>query len=371
MVNLLSDRTVIELRNKLRSEGHLDARHYAKMYGVNKEQVNKAINGRTYKHLDEISPPTKQTTKKADAEKEANRLYLEGKSYNEISKLLGVSKSTLSRWLAAIVRPRPPKKEKVKAPPKVKEPKVIVPSVPKVRKKRATKAREMVTCFEVTCGKLFVPPKKSSKYCSVTCRCTCMGRSANERKSAKKALRPAKPPRPSSRMALPPFQDYRISIEFAKGGNRPRAILSNPTTGERKYIMYSRYLMSTHLGRLLQENEIVRYKDGTYDAIENLELVTREQIEEEHASKRKKCLNCDNLFYPQSRDQKYCSQSCNIEHKKKEARKKLKIFMCVCEICEEEFESKLPDRDLCSKTECREIVAKADRHERRVVRVKS
>ena len=81
-------------------------------------------------------------------------------------------------------------------------------------------------------------------------------------------------------MAAPPFSNYRLyGPTFHKEENRRYVFLVEPVTQKRTTLSYARYLMSVHLGRLLDEDEHVDHVDNDRlnDVIENLQVLTPEE----------------------------------------------------------------------------------------------
>jgi hypothetical protein len=85
------------------------------------------------------------------------------------------------------------------------------------------------------------------------------------------------------------FSDYKGKTSYQwKGGIRkrddgyilkwiPTNSLYAPMKADKKYILQHRYVMAKHLGRLLDDNEIVHHIDGNKknNKIQNLKLMTR------------------------------------------------------------------------------------------------
>jgi len=74
--------------------------------------------------------------------------------------------------------------------------------------------------------------------------------------------------------ALPPFSEYRLYKVFHKKENRWQAVLVGKN--DRTTLSYARYLMSVHLGRILDKSEHVDHINGdkTDDRIENFQILT-------------------------------------------------------------------------------------------------
>lgn len=74
-----------------------------------------------------------------------------------------------------------------------------------------------------------------------------------------------------------PYNEYRLYVVSSKKGDpRRMANLVMPGNIERHTISYARYLMSVHLGRILESNEHVDHINGNKldDRIENLQIVS-------------------------------------------------------------------------------------------------
>ena len=85
---------------------------------------------------------------------------------------------------------------------------------------------------------------------------------------------------------------------------RWQVAMRHKTTGARRTILYSKFLMSVHCGRLLGRDEEVDHLDGNRlnDTIENLEVVTRRENLARQAANRTRsmvvltCPRCQKEF---------------------------------------------------------------------------
>lgn len=413
----LTDQNVIDLRNKLREEGKLDARYWANYYGVEKGYVNRAIRGRTFKHLDTICPPIIQDVSRPEAREEARRLYLEGKTYNQIVEILGVAKSSLSVWCRDIVRPRPTaivmnkphrvrvfNTERAEFPydgfsigihhrksgqshvqlynPETKE--RFYTSYPRylmcVKEKRILDDNEIVVYVEgdrqsvdsyvikdknviteerikrftkicVTCGNEFVGGSRAAKACSLSCAAK-IPRSRHKAPEERKPRSNLSKPKDSTKRADAPYLGYCYGLYRKKDGTTCIR-LWNPETGDSHNTTFVRYLMATHIGRPLTKDEVVVYKEGRFEALDNLILKTKDEIREEKAKEAA-------LKKPTPR-----LKTIKPSKPKKPVVTK---YTCECVICEEKFESINPDKEVCFSSKCRSIIKQAERYEDEVAR---
>lgn len=116
--------------------------------------------------------------------------------------------------------------------------------------------------------------------------------------------------------------------------NRWQVCLVNNKTKQRKTILYSKFLMSIKLGRILSSEEEVDHidNDKTNDSIENLQILSKSENRKKLSfiSKRNKieltCPNCKNIFIREKRQTHLikggthtcCSRKCSgqYQHKK-------------------------------------------------------
>jgi len=87
-------------------------------------------------------------------------------------------------------------------------------------------------------------------------------------------------------MAEYPYNDYRLYIVLHKKENRRMANLVNPITKRRTTLSYSRYLMSVHLGRVLEPQEHVDHinNDKLDDRVENFQILSQLENSRKFAS---------------------------------------------------------------------------------------
>lgn len=76
-----------------------------------------------------------------------------------------------------------------------------------------------------------------------------------------------------------PFEDFDCYKIFHNKMGRNQICLKHKVTGKRKTILYSKFLMSIKVGRILSSDEEVDHIDGNKlnDDISNLEIVTRSE----------------------------------------------------------------------------------------------
>lgn len=104
---------------------------------------------------------------------------------------------------------------------------------------------------------------------------------------------------------LPPYSfDWKYGyLIHHKKENRKYVVLYNSHTS-RSTTQYSRYLLSTNIGRYLKETEFVDHidSDKTNDTIENLQILSMTENNQKDANKRGryvvdiKCPNCGVIF---------------------------------------------------------------------------
>lgn len=122
----------------------------------------------------------------------------------------------------------------------------------------------------------------------------------------------------------PPFEEYSAYLNFhSKMGRWQVCLVSSKS---RRTILYSKYIMSVHLGRMLLPHEEVDHIDGdkTNDSLSNLEIVSRSENIRRNAARRTKslvtliCPVCLTSFTREKRKTHlskggkttYCSRSC-------------------------------------------------------------
>ncbi len=122
-----------------------------------------------------------------------------------------------------------------------------------------------------------------------------------------------------------PFSGYKVyGPIFHKGENRKYICLVGSL--DRTTISYARYLMSIHLGRLLEKHEHVDHinENKLDDRIENLQILTPEENTRKSAKPailiECVCENCQEIFYRRkgqepgtNRKKSFCSPECSIE----------------------------------------------------------
>ena len=92
-------------------------------------------------------------------------------------------------------------------------------------------------------------------------------------------------------MRLPeqnPFEGLVAYKLFHKKMGRWQVCLWNPVTNKRRTLLFSKYVMSVKMGRVLSKDEQVDHVDGdrTNDDIDNLEIVTSKE------NRRRWCESC-------------------------------------------------------------------------------
>lgn len=114
---------------------------------------------------------------------------------------------------------------------------------------------------------------------------------------------------------------------------RWQVCLKDKETGDRKTILYSKFLMSVHLGRILSENEETDHIDGNKqnDSISNLQILTRKENIDKHSKTLHRtivtliCHKCGKQFQREKRQtylirgglpRAFCSRRCNWDNNK-------------------------------------------------------
>lgn len=130
-----------------------------------------------------------------------------------------------------------------------------------------------------------------------------------------------------------PFEEYACYKNFHKKMQRWQVCLIHKD-GHRKTILYSKYKMCIHLGRILSKEEEVDHIDGDKlnDDIKNLEVVTKKDNRRRQYINNKKeliehrCPQCTVIFYRDKRrsyqvlkfgKKLHCSKKCAINALKK------------------------------------------------------
>jgi HNH endonuclease len=115
-----------------------------------------------------------------------------------------------------------------------------------------------------------------------------------------------------------PFEGYKVYGPIVHQ-SRTIVYLVSKKRG-RTTLSYGKYLMSIHLGRWLNEDEIVHHKNGdpNDNDISNLEVITRTEHKKRHRKGptmlRHVCKNCQKIFYRRTGlSGVTCSRSCLYE----------------------------------------------------------
>lgn len=128
----------------------------------------------------------------------------------------------------------------------------------------------------------------------------------------------------------PPFQEFDCYKIFHKKMGRWQVCMKNPKTGERKTLLYGKFLLSIKEGRILTPNEEVDHIYGNKldDNPKNLEIVTRAEncVRRINRTNRKTveliCPHCKKLFKRERRQthiikggtKSCCTRSCAAKH---------------------------------------------------------
>lgn len=79
---------------------------------------------------------------------------------------------------------------------------------------------------------------------------------------------------------------WNIKKVISKGDYQYALIPEHPKATKNGYVLLHRAIMENHLGRVLNENEVVHHKDGNkkHNVVENLEIMDRIQHSKMHSS---------------------------------------------------------------------------------------
>ena len=288
--SLISDEVVIQARRLFRENPELHYRKVAQQLSVPILQLENAVRGKTFRHLNDNEPPVIRSVKKEEQKLKAIELYKQGFSYNAIKVELDVSKASLSLWLRDIPKPEKPKVEKIKEPPVIQE--AVKISVQK------EKIKEQVNKKKV-------------------------------------GLR-----------AQAPYEGYKLYTYTLKDGTCV-AHLSKP--GSKIIITLSRYVMAVHIGRPLRSDELVFHKEGKDDSIDNLVLFTKEEYKKHCDDKRRKpCVICETPFVPRKNDVNTCSRKCTRQYQIQRQQEARLTIIHICSECGGEFTSTSNKPQTCS-----------------------
>lgn len=80
---------------------------------------------------------------------------------------------------------------------------------------------------------------------------------------------------------------WNIKKVISKGDYQYALVPEHPKSTKNGYVLLHRIVMENHLGRVLNENEVVHHKDGNKknNVVENLEVMDRIQHNKMHGSK--------------------------------------------------------------------------------------
>jgi hypothetical protein len=106
-----------------------------------------------------------------------------------------------------------------------------------------------------------------------------------------------------------PFDNFVCYKNHHKKMNRTQVCLVNKITKDKTTILYSKFLMSIKLGRILTKEEEVDHidNDKTNDSLENLSLISRKENKEKFFKTQKrtmialKCPECSCVFEREKR----------------------------------------------------------------------
>lgn len=124
---------------------------------------------------------------------------------------------------------------------------------------------------------------------------------------------------------------WKIESIASKGDYFYARVPKHPRATARGYVLLHRIVMENHLGRLLNEDEIVHHRneDKKDNSVENLELMTLPDHCRHHSSEPKFvdliCAHCGIAFQRRANQrasvkgykQSFCSRSCNGRYQRK------------------------------------------------------
>jgi len=127
---------------------------------------------------------------------------------------------------------------------------------------------------------------------------------------------------------LSPFESWDGYLNYHNGMNRWQVCLKNIETGERRTLLYSKFLMSIKVSRWLEPEEEVDHIDGNKnnDSIDNLQIMSAKEHNVKTISEMPKkemfsldCSECGCQFEREKRQMHknskrvYCSNECRLE----------------------------------------------------------
>ena len=339
--NKLYDSAVIQMRREVRlGQGKTD-REYSEQYGVGMNAIANARRGRSFQHLNDNHPPVKQDPSKPELKAQARALYLQGVPYRKIITQLNVSKASVSLWCRDIVRPRTPAKPREVVKPTRK----FAPVDDIVAKHKAGWRHEDI-------GKeIGMSPKTVARHCVGIPRDVPL----INRGSIQERTGP---------LGEGPYKDYHVY--FWNSNTGPKVIgLIHRDTGKKQSIRYARYLMGVHLGRILENDEVVRYREGQVDEIDNLILtkVERRDLASKYVPEVKPCKECQKEFTARRRVDLFCSKKCRWDHQYKLGAPPRK-----CRGCGEDFQNTNRSVRYCGDT-CKTKAVDSQQSKRRKTRL--
>lgn len=260
---------------------------------------------------------------------QARALVREGVPYNKVVSTLGVAKSSVSLWCRDIRRTTA---------------KRVKPSLDTSQNiKTSTKISDETKDHIRTLCRSGIPRTEIA---------TRMGLHISTIQKICRGVSPTIKPEPKQKALLGekgqyPYQDWHLY--FSKDKYDAKVVhMVHAETRERLGMRYARYLMSVHLKRVLTRKEMVRYKDGIDDRIDNLILTTLEaELESRCKDRMRPCERCGEEFEAKRARTKYCSNKC-----KWATNDERKASPRTCRSCGTEFSSETRSQRYCSK-ECK------------------
>lgn len=286
-INGLTDDVVLHLRRVVKSGNAESYLTYARRHGVTKSTIGKSIRGDTFGHLNGVEPPFRKVTPREKRAKIVRRLYRNGMAQDKIATKLKMSKTTVELLCKDIVAQRQREIE---------------------QKKENARALYIAGDLgnQAIADQIGITTNLLQQWVK------------GMRDQRVKIPKMYKPRAIKAKLSPVPYPDHYV-YHFKNDGH-DRVRLVHKDTNVNTTMVLRDYVMSVHLGRLLNPDEIVMRIDGTNDELSNLRLMTTT-----HSVNKSRHTGGDR-------------------------------YICVCSICEEEFIGHKVDDDLCTKIQCTNIV---------------
>lgn len=371
----VSDQDVIAMRSMAKTSTHAEVHGKFSHLGICIHTTEKIIRGVVYKHLNDKAPPVLKDIRKTELKQKARELCASGIAYNKIASTLGVAKSSVSLWCKDIKRPT------------VNKTKTKVPTAP--NNKAITETQKEAIRHRCREGETRQKIADDVGLHITTVHRICRGVvSKVNHLRVRREL--------SGVRGEYPYEDWHLYFSKDKYGAKIVNMVHTETR-ERMGMRYARYVMSVHLGRILEDHEMVRFKSGVDDSLDNLILTTLESEmvsrskdrmrpcehcgtvfeakrtrtkycsntckwakNDSHKAADRQCRSCGESFTSESRSQRYCSEECKSKvTPKKRIRTKTKKTLprIECVVCEGLFIPDSPGREVCYAQYCNDVIS--------------